>query len=61
MLTPFVNQYENEYQNFRLIPFNQYNETLASQHYRRQYSDLFTYEVIKEQIEQLYDESIMIN
>ena len=61
VLTPFVNQYENEYQNFRLIPFNQYNETLASQHYRRQYSDLFTYEVIKEQIEQLYDESIMIN
>lgn len=60
-LTPVVNQYENDYQNFRLIPFNQYNETLASQHYRRQYSDLFTYDVIKEQIDQLYDNTITVN
>lgn len=60
-LTPIVNQYESDYQNFRLIPFNQYNETLASQHYRREFSDLFTYDIIKEQIDSLYDNTITIN
>lgn len=57
-LTPIVNQFNDGYQNFQLLPFDQYNEELASQHYQRYFSDQYTYAFLKSQLEYLFDGKI---
>lgn len=60
-LTPIVNHFEHGYTNFKLIPFKDYNETLASKHYQREFSNDFNYEWIKGQLHQLYEGKIKID
>lgn len=60
-LTPIVNHFEHGYTNFSLIPFKEYNETLASKHYQREFSNDFNYEWLKSQIHQLFEGKITIN
>jgi poly-gamma-glutamate synthesis protein (capsule biosynthesis protein) len=56
-ITPVVNHFEYGYTNFKLIPFSKYTEELASQHYQRYYSELFTIDYLKEQIHSVFDSS----
>lgn len=60
-LTPFVNHYDQQYQNFKMIPLGQYNEEKAKTHDRRAVSELFTYENILNEIHSLYDETVNVN
>ena len=57
-LIPFVNHFTYGYENFALIPFSNYNEELAQQHYQRFFSSSFTYSFLNEQLHQLYDDKI---
>lgn len=56
-LIPVVNHFENEYQNFRLIPLKDYTEELAASHDQRRFSDLFTSEWLKEQVKSVFADS----
>lgn len=60
-ITPVVNHFEYGYTNFKLIPFSKYTEELASQHYQRYYSELFTIDYLKEQIHSVFDSSGFVN
>ncbi|MGM9948291.1 CapA family protein [Floccifex sp.] len=56
-IIPIVNHFESNYSNFRLMPFSQYTENLASQHYQREYSSYFTVEWLSNQIHNVLDSS----
>jgi len=61
VLTPIINHFEHGYTNFSLIPFKDYNETLAAQHYQREYSADFNCTWIKQQIHDLFEGKVLID
>ena len=56
-IIPVVNQFEDGYTNFELIPFSSYTEDLAKKHYQRQLNDDFTKEWLSQQIHSVLDDS----
>lgn len=57
-LTPYINHITYGYQSMQLIPFSDYHEELAMQHYQRNFSTNFTMDFISQQLHDLYDGSI---
>lgn len=56
-IIPIVNHFESNYTNFRLMPFSNYSEELASQHYQSEYSSYFTVDWLSSQIHYVLDPS----
>lgn len=57
-MTPFINQFTEGYQNFHLIPFKDYTEEDAQQHYQRTVSTQFTKKTIEDNLHELFDGKI---
>ena len=60
VITPIINHFEHGYTNFALIPFSDYSEELASQHYQREFSEQFNREWIAAQLHDLFDGKITL-
>lgn len=56
-IVPVVNHFEHEYTNFKLIPFKDYTEDMASRHYQREFNTDFNMEYLTQQIYFVYDDS----
>ena len=54
-LVPIVNHFEQNYTNFKLIPFYKYTEAQAEKHMQRESSANFSLDWIATQIHYLYD------
>lgn len=54
---PVVNHFEINYNNFQLIPFEDYTEELAAEHFQRYYNEYFTVEWLSQQIHEVFDDS----
>lgn len=60
-IIPVVNHFENDYQDFQLIPLKNYTEDIAALHDQARYSNLFTAAWLQEQTAQVFsDPSIPI-
>lgn len=60
-IIPVVNHFENDYQDFQLIPLKNYTEDMAARHDQARYSNLFTAAWLQEQTAQVFsDPSIPI-
>lgn len=57
-LDAIVNHFTYGYDQYALIPFKEYNEELAAQHYQRYCSMYFTYDYLKENLASLFDGNI---
>lgn len=53
-IVPYINQFENDYSSFALVPLRDYTEDMAARHDQRQFSDLFTREWLAAQVDQVY-------
>lgn len=56
-IIPVVNHFENDYQNFQLIPLKDYTEEMAARHDQAAHSASFTSEWLKEQTKQVFEGS----
>lgn len=56
-IIPVVNHFENEYQNYQLIPLKDYTEDMAAKHDQARYSSLFSADWLKQQIYSVLSES----
>lgn len=54
---PIVNHFEQDYQNFKLIPFSNYTDQLAQRHYQHEYSESFNLNYLSQQIHYVFDDS----
>lgn len=57
-LDAIVNHFTYGYDQYELIPFKDYNEELAAQHYQRAYSMYFTYDYLKQNLDYLFNGKI---
>lgn len=57
-MNPIVNHFTYGYDNFQLIPFSEYTEELAQQHYQRYMSYNFTKEYLNANLSALFDGAI---
>lgn len=57
-LHAIVNHFTYGYDQYELIPFKDYNEELAAQHYQRACSMYFTYDYLKQNLASLFDGKI---
>lgn len=57
-LDAIVNHFTYGYDQYELIPFKDYNEELATQHYQRSCSMYFTYDYLKQNLASLFDGKI---
>lgn len=56
-LIPFVNHFEEDYSNFKLMKLKDYTDTLSEKHARHQLSEEFTASYLKDQVHQIFDSS----
>lgn len=61
-IIPIVNHFEQEYQNYRLIPLKDYTEEQAAMHDQARFSDLFSAQYLKDEVRSVFtDPSIPVD